>query len=387
MEWIVLALIVSAVSYFANQDERRQAKQDALDLQHDQQQFESDETDEARQWQEDFYLNYQSPEALMDQYRGLGASESASLMSALGVSPSTVQSPQARSGIGTGLGAGVNTMSDLLNSLSGGFNQFMQGQKAKNESEWVGPVNEANIKATLSQLELNWAKFGLDKDIYSNISVPLANMALDKSRQEIDESKARIKEIDSKILQIEQQIRESKQNVAESRVRTDLYGEQINTEVAKQENLGADTALKTAQTGLVQSQETGQDIENALNALSLEASQACGFDVRLSADRQILHGIRVNAQNIITSWQEFSQGVNKTYDGLLKGIDYQSLSRRALHSVHKYMSNPFFPVYDVTKYGPSDFKVNESYKKWMQKRAKKWQDAEEWINHNTRYGM
>lgn len=387
MEMLLVGLFVAAVSYFLNSGERARAKMDALELQHDAQQFESEEADEARQFQEDFFLKYESPEALMSQYRKLGASESASLMSALGVSPSLPSPVKASSSPAGGLGAGVNTMSDLLNSLTGGFNNFMQGQKTQEETKWVGAVNEANIKATLGNLEIHWKEFGLQKDTFEKISVPLAQMSYDKSKQEIEESKARIKEIDNKILQIEQQIKESEQNISESNARIDLYNAQTLTEGFKQENIAADTALKGSQQSLVESQTTGQDIENALNQISLDASRAVGFDVRLAADRQVMHGIKVNAQGILSSWKDFSQSVEKTFDGLLRGIDYQAISKRAFHSVHRYMSNPFFPVYDVTGYSPSDFKVNQSYKDWLRKRAKKWKDAEDWINRNTRYGM
>lgn len=385
MEWLIIGLFVSAVSYFLNQGERAAAKQDALDIQHDSQEFESAETDKARQFQEDFYLKYQSPEALMSQYRSLGASETASLMSALGLSPSLPSAVKASSSPAGGLGTGVNTMSDLLNSLTGGFNQMMQGQKSKEETKWVGAVNDANIKATLGQLEIHWKQFGLQKDSFEQISKPLAQMSLDKTRQEIEESKQRMKQSEAQILQIEQQIMESKQNINESNARIDLLNAQTETEGFKQQNLAADTSLKDAQQGLVESQTEGQDIQNALDSIALAMSQNLGMDVRLNWMNQTIYaGGKFFNETFNLPWQEFSKSVSKTFDGLLHGMDMQDLSHKALDYTERFMSNPFYPHYNVTKGG---FKVGQSYQQWLRKRGKKWKAAEDWINKNTRYGM
>lgn len=385
MEWLIIGLFVSAVSYFLNQGERATAKQDALDLQHDSQEFESAEAEKARQSQEDFFLKYQSPQALMSQYRNLGASESASIMSALGVSPSLPSAVKASSSPAGGLGAGVNTMSDLLNSLTGGFNQYMQGQKTQQETRWVDSINAANIKATLGQLEIHWKEFGLQKDTFEEISKPLAQMSLDKTRQEIEESKQRMKESESKILQIEQQIKESKQNINESVARTDLYDAQAITEGFTQQNIAADSELKGVQAELLGSQKTGQDIQNQLDAISLEMSQNLGVDVRLSWMNSSLYaGAKFLNEYVQKPWEEFSKSIDKTFDGLLHGADMQDLSHRAIEYTQRFMSNPFYPHYNVTKGG---FKVNQSYQQWLRKRGKKWKSFENWINHNTRYGM
>lgn len=385
MEWLLVGLFLSAVSYFINSGERAKSKQDALDIQHDQQEFNAEQAELAYDRQTEFWLEHQSPEAMFNQYRKLGASESASLMSALGVSPSVSQSPMASSGIASGLGAGVNTISDLFTSITSGFNQYLQGQKAREETKWVGSVNEANIKATLSQLELNWVKFGLDKNTFDYISKPLAEMSLDKSRQDIEESKARVDEIGAKILQIEQSIKESKQNVNESIARVDFINAQTTTEGYKQENLAADTGLKESQTDLVASQTTGQDIENSLQLLSLGLSQSLGFDCRLSWQTQAANALQVISNGITTSWFDFKKSVDKTYDGLLTGMEYQDLAHRGVDHVQKFMTNPFFPHYNAFNKGKNHF--SDSYDKWLQKRGKHFKSLENWINSNTRYGM
>lgn len=381
IEAALIVAFVTIVGFFVNKGNQDAAMAENARLQEDAQDFNAVEADKERKWQEDFYNNYQSPEALFRQYSNMGVNTNAATMAALGVSPSVAQGATASSGANQGLGLGVNSVTDLINSMNGSLSNIVNSEKTSEETKWIAPVNDATINATLGQLELNWKKYGLDKDIYQNVTLPVAKATIDKTYTEIDEIKMKTDREFNEILQIQQNIRNLKAQerltntqVDETGAHADLLRMQTWTEGYKQMNLNANTRLTNAEA-------LGQELENRLKTLDVNLSESLGINVHL--DKYVLgaygaaEAIGDLGEHVGNTFEfndekltQIKNGIDRALQAVENTLKNKSIAKRAFNHVGKYF--------------------DEAYKgsdRWIRNRGKGLKALENWINSNTVYGM
>lgn len=391
MGWILVAAVVSIIGILVQQDNAMMSRKTAENLQTQSEEFNAAEAEKSRNWQEDFYLKYESPEAMLNSYKSLGMSENAALQAISGVTGSIPSGASASTGIPSNPYAGMNSFNDLFNQILSGAKTASEKESVDISNQWQPSLNDANIKSTLGQLDLNWQKFGLDKDLFYKVTVPLANNTVNKTLSEI---KA-----------IEQSIRESEERVNQIIAQSRLIKEQTITEQYKQDNLSSDTVLKQAQTLTegykqenLEASTVGQKIQNQLDAISLDMSQQLGMDVRLSFQNQLAFSagklggtaskkvgdvlVRLG-DDFLASWDETVSALKHTFDGLSTSLRYKSAAGRA----YRYVKDEFDHAFEPTgKNG-----LNKDFKNWQKSRIKYYGESlkqlEDWINRNTRYGM
>lgn len=239
--------------------------------------FESQQAQVARDWQEEQYLKYNSPSALIAQYQDAGMNPALMYGGATGTSaststsipPGTVGSPvsASTSSVSNGLGLAdsiinsvyqMNMMKyDMQLKEAQADNARAGANKLRQETEWIAPTSQANIE----QLQALIDKYVSEKDrnnVESDLAV--ARAATERISQKwIDEYKQA--ELDVLAAQdglIKSQTAENYAHVREAKERVFLIQAQVLSEKAKAGELDAITT-KTLQ-------DYGIDIPTAIAA-------------------------------------------------------------------------------------------------------------------------
>lgn len=216
----------------------------------------STEADEARQWQEEQYVKYNSPQAMIRQYQDAGLNPALMYSGAAGTSGASTQTS-----VPSG-SAASNSLSQH-GDVSGALLAFAQLSKLRSEID----LNEANAKNLNTQ---SWATEQL-----TPIQVEEASSRIAKNNQDISESEARCgvlvgqsilqsKEIEWFNITREIENQERLMNIAVGRSRKDEIEQHILN--LKQEALESvsRTAVNWANKGLID-----QETINALAELDL----------------------------------------------------------------------------------------------------------------------
>ena len=265
----------------------------------------------------EFWKDNQSPAALMDQYKSLGASETAALQSILGLSPSSPISPTA----GTATGANPATMSTLpqmldslqnmINSKVGNENTVADTENKILQNMWLPTMNTATLDSMYGHLQIDAKKLGLDRDIFEQVTKPLAQSTINLNSVQIEEKQQNIKNLATQRLQILQQIKTLQAQERNLDTSSDLMAAQRNYTVVQTGQAQAQTGLIQQQT-LTEEQETQlKELENRLKSLDVELSEACGSNLTLPWQNVGLEsGIRTDLNYQIAKTEAFNQAVD-----------------------------------------------------------------------------
>lgn len=208
---------VAAAKVQANQSEKNLGLQFGYQKKLNEQQynFNSQEAEKARQWQEDYYNQYQSPAALMRQYQDAGMNP----ILANGISPSTP--PSASSAQGSAGSVGLPQSPNLMGIVDSILNVFTNIMRIKNENK----LTNAQVENYESSSNLNNAK---SAETFSNIDLNKSIIGLNKSAEQLNISAKTIQDI-------------------ETTFKPQLYAQQLQKGIVEVQSLktGIDVALKT----------------------------------------------------------------------------------------------------------------------------------------------
>lgn len=384
MEWLIVMAVVGLVFSFAKSDMDRQSQiESTFDLQHDAQAFESDQAELGRDWQEQFWKENQSPAALVSQFKNLGASDSAALMSALGVN-SSVPSPSVGSSSQSSLPFMGNSFADLLNSFQGKMNDFYQNQKTKAEAEkistetqWMPIVNKFTIDKGIAELDNMKKRLDLDSAVFENVTKPIAQSTIDLNSVEIDKKISETENLKQEWFNLVEQFYNIRSQTTKNYAEANLSNEKAATEPYIRQNLSANTN-KTYHEGL------GVELENSFKRLSLQTSETLGFDVRLPATTNLFTMAASDVKNIVEvldrngNWidmkiNDFFDGVESGFKGVRSALKFQETSKKIRDGAVDFFDK------SLPKWSPA-------YQDWLKNRGQRMSEIEDYINRNTRYG-
>ncbi len=335
MDWISLALglgslvsglVGSGVS--ANMNKKNRAF--AAAQQEDQQRFaesqfqrlvdtEKELTADERAYNEEMYNKYQSPEALLEQYKGAGLNPSL-MYGGMSVSSPEIADyadMQAGSSSSTPVMPQFDTsrhFSDIAQNILTLGQQSLNRQSVENDTsrvEYEQTVARAQTLKYLSERGL------IDKKAYGeeldnlfkestlgkrieqiNVSVDEGRQRIAESQQNISESLSRMKVNDAKVAEISSKISEISQNISNLKLVADkIKAETFQTwqegknEVARRENIYADTYLKESSRCLTDARKALVDLESQLKQLDIPKAEVDAFLAPIRSTTEIIGNI------------------------------------------------------------------------------------------------
>lgn len=232
-------------------------------------QFQSAEAEKARQWQEDYYQQYQSPAAMMRQYEQAGLNPA--LMYGGATGSSTAPSTSVPTGASASSGAPVTEAGSLLSTI-------MQAVLAKSQINLNNAnANNANASAGEHNMNVEWKPKLFESEIsknYATTSNLLAGVQL--LNQQVQQI---IKNMELTDVQIDKVIAET-DNVRVDTAKKELEkeGVAINNKLIAQKILQsiAETRLTNAQTILTETNTTGISLDNFIKQIDARNADASG---------------------------------------------------------------------------------------------------------------
>lgn len=283
MEYLVVSIFVWLLSEAFSSVKQINAQKASDAAREDTQDFNAQEAEKDREWQEYMYNQYYSPPAMLDQYKQIGASDAASVMAALGVSPTAGSGAMASSTPNSPISPlPINSLGTLFDQLTNGLlnESKTKGQDVSNQ--WQPTLNQASIDEIYGNLENMRERLKFDKDKFDAVERPMAESLIDKNESDIEEIKAKLNKIKEEVRLIQKQ--------------EALVGEQIETEKTVQDVNSAHAANELAgaynsiQSGNRAGQEAyGQELENQMLEISKRVSDIVGFDVRIDPRNQVVY--------------------------------------------------------------------------------------------------
>ena len=271
----------------------------------------SAEKDFARQ--SEFWRNYQSPNALMRQYKNLGASDTAALNSILGGTLSA--GPSASSN-----GAGISpidfnsTLPQMMQAFQNSINSEFDNQKTLADTEnvvlqneWLPVMNEGTLNNIYGQLNLSRDRLGLDKDIFESVTLPVANSTINKNEAEINKIQNECNKLFQEKLNLIQELENLKATEKQINAQTGLIGAQIENVQASTENLIAGTEQTEENTEAVR-------LENRLKQIDVELSEYTGVNFTLDFKNIGLESAERAYQNLTENVSNTRKAVNAGFD-------------------------------------------------------------------------
>lgn len=232
-------------------------------------QFQSAEAEKARQWQEDYYQQYQSPSAMMRQYEQAGLNPA--LMYGGAGSPSTAPSTSVPSGSSASVGMPEDGVSSLLSTI-------MQAVLAKSEIN-LNNANARNANSSADEHDVNvvWKPKQFESEIAKNYA------SVDNLRAGVVQLQAQtqqiFKNIDLTDVQIDKVIADT-DNVRVDTVKKELEkeGVVINNKLIAQRILQsmAETRLADVQAYLSKVNSDGVSIDNFIKGIDARNANSSG---------------------------------------------------------------------------------------------------------------
>lgn len=326
----------------------------------------------SRDWQEKMYNEYFSPSARFDELRGLGMSNSAALMALNGISPSMPSASAASGGIASMPFAG-NTFAEFMQSFQNSLGQFYdnelkksQATKTNTETQYMPAITEANIQKLLADVESIKGHLKIDQDTYDNVTVPIANSTLGLNSVELEKKQQEMENLKQEFYNLKAQFHNIQADTKLKDSQANLSDEQAYTETFKRADLAADAGLKG-------SQAIGQNIENGLNNITLGLSEKFGIDVRMSPANIALVGAADNISRQFEHLDNVFQLSERIFHKEKSILQIKSNTRSAFD-----MSEKFWRYMKGS---------SSAYDHFFRQFPRAWKKAENWINHNTKYGM
>lgn len=348
----------------SNNDENLQASKD---LQNDAQDFNHNEAELDRQWQEDMYNQYYSPEAMFQQYRNTGLSSNAAAMAASGISGFNGSGASATSGIANNPLSGNNGMSQLMEAItnnirSSHLNELTDSQKEGQDlsNQWLPTMNAANVHQLENDIWYKRNMFGLSEREFNEVTKPVAQSTIDLNTSEIDKNIQILNNLYQDYLNAKETFHKIQSETRLNNANAERVDTLIPLEAQQME----------AQTTKIKSETESINIENDINRISRNLSQVVGFDVHLDWQNGMIYKnleTGINAGTKVEDWFRIAKQTLRASKTPLKikGLAYSSFGK-AKDYVSKWYK------------GETD---------WQRREAASLKELEDWINHNTRYGM
>lgn len=238
--------------------------------------FQSAEAEKARQWQEDFYNQYESPSAKMRQYEEAGLNPALMYGGATGASsvPSTSTPSGSSASVGLPESGAGSLLSFILDAVG------LKSQIKKNNADADNAEADAENKRAdtgLKQQQKEWnpklfqSEMDKNKATTANLlaGVDKANAEIDKINQDIRESESRFKVNEKQADFILAQTGKTAIEAANENLKSQgimannrLVAQQVLTEMAKTALTEAQTFLANAQSAEVYQSAIRKQVEN-----------------------------------------------------------------------------------------------------------------------------
>lgn len=332
----IAGLMISLISNELTSNSQSIREAQLMDKQKDNQ---SELNEEAFERQSEFWQQNQSPNALMKQYTGLGASETAALQSILGITPASV--PTASSGSAAGGSASAfSTLPQMLEALQSSYNsQFTNANTAAQtenimlQNKWLPIMYQSTLDSMYGHLQLDFDKLGLDRDIFEKVTLPVANSTLNLNQSQIEVNRQKVHNLCAERLKILQEI--------------DTLKAQETNQFAQAGLAGAQTGLTIQQTELTKQQTLNEEqttqlkqYENRLKAIDVELSEFTGSNLTLPWQNiGIESGVKtvMNAQTKATHL--FEKACDAAYNEANKVLQLRGKAYRAYKKQSEFFKN------------------------------------------------
>lgn len=230
----MVGLFISFVSIilndYSNIRRQKEAARSALELQEDQQAFNAEQSKEAREWQEEMYLKYLSPEAKYNSAKSLGVNETSSLMNALGMS-SIPSGPAASSGIASSPVVPPMDWSSAVSSLFDNAKTYFETEGQNISNEYAPQLNEANINSMLNRISLDNKRFDLDLKTFNQVTKPLADSTLGLNWQELQNKSQQLSNMRQEYTNLQAQFHQILAQTGNINAQTLLIGAQTEGQI------------------------------------------------------------------------------------------------------------------------------------------------------------
>lgn len=288
--------------------------------------LEKELTADERAYNEEMYNKYQSPEALLEQYKDAGLNPS------LMYGGMNIDSPeiadygniQANPSAQAPSMAQFDTSShfaDIAHNILTLGQQALNRQSVENDTnrvEYEQTVARAQVLKYLSERDL------IDKQTYEkeldnifkqstlgkrieqvSVGVDEAKQRIAESQQNISESLSRMKVNDAKVAEISSKISEINQNISNlklvaDKIKADTFKtwQEGKNEVARRDNIYADTYLKESSRCLTDARKTLVDVESELKKLDIPKAEVDAFLAPIRSATEIV-GNMFSVKNIL----------------------------------------------------------------------------------------
>lgn len=335
MDWLSLGLGAGALvsglvgtGISANMNKKNRAF--AAQQQEDQQRFaesqfqsminaEKEFTADERAYNEDMYNKYQSPAAMVDQYKDAGLNPS------LMYGGMSVNSPEIADYADMQAGSASSTPTPQQFDTSRNFSDIAQniltlGQQALNRKSVENDTSRVEYEQTVARaqsLKYMSERDLIDKQTYEkeldnvfkqstlgkrieqvSLSVDEGKQRIAESQQNISESLSRMKVNDAKVAEISSKISEISQNISNlklvaDKIKADTFKtwQEGKNEVARRENIYADTYLKESSRCLTDARKGLVDLESKLKQLDIPKAEVDAFLAPIRSTTEIIGNI------------------------------------------------------------------------------------------------
>lgn len=237
--------------------------------------FNSSEAQKARDWEEQQYLKYESPKAMMDQYQAAGLNPA---LMYEGYSPSTPMTDVSANSVSPN--SETDVMSDLFQMITGAMTLKQSIDKNKAEISLID-AQKRNIESDTTGKDIDNSNKQRGYDLSFRLTeaeISEINQALKESDQRINESLQRIKESDVRIDEANKRIEVAGKQIELMDSEKDWY-------IAKTfvEQLNAETMRR-----IMPYVEAYQEAVIALTNAKTEKEQWQAQDYCVSSQRKIL---------------------------------------------------------------------------------------------------
>ncbi len=311
-----LSLASSGIGAGVSASMNKKTRQFAAEQQAKQQQFAIDQfnrslaaerelTADERAYNEEMYNKYESPEAMLQQYKDAGLNPSLMYGGMSAGSPEIAEYGDLQAG------SLSNTPSYPQFDVGGHFSDIAQnlltlGQQSLNRQSVENDTNRVDYEQTVARaqtLKYLAERNLIDKQTYEKeldnifkqstlgkrieqvrVSVDEVNQRIAESQQNISESLSRMRVNDAKISEIVSTISEINQNISNlklvaNKVKAETFKtwEEGYNEVARRDNIYADTYLKESSRCLTDARKGLVDLESKLKQLDIPKAEVDAF--------------------------------------------------------------------------------------------------------------
>lgn len=340
-----------------------------------------------------------TPSSMFEQYRSLGVSLYPALQAALGVSPQSSSSPIAQHQAASMMPfQAQNPFGGLTEALNSSFSNFLAAnkdkaeieninantEKTKEDTKYVGVVNDVLVKKTLNDIRINQKRLDLDEKQF-DLAKRVAESSINKTEQEVLNLSEEWKRLSESVnTQIEQTrlVREQTKLAAGEAGLIGIRGESMVSDIAlrdqerkhlvkEDERIDAEIKHLGKEDELLEQNIQGVKAENAVKELNAFVAKNFGWDPNWKIKDNPLNFAAGPKKVVLDIMKNFDKPITAALDSIKKGFADRHNKIKAFNTVESYFNDS-----EMRKQFPEFYRYYTKYKnsKRMRELRKRYYD-------------